>query len=58
MNTDETPITHEDFDMMLGLMEQIVASQEAITETQELILKRIVKATRPSQHPNAEYRNK
>lgn len=57
MNDNETYVTHEDFQLMLGLMEQIVDSQEAITETQEMILKRIIKATRPS-NKNAEYRNK
>ena len=57
MNPDETPITHEDFDMMLGLMEQIVANQEAITDTQNIILRRLTKATVPPKK-NTEYRNK
>ena len=57
MNPDETPITHEDFDMMLGLMEQLVANQEAITDTQNIILRRLTKATVPPKK-NTEYRNK
>jgi hypothetical protein len=57
MNPDETPITHEDFNMLLGLMEQLVANQEAITDTQNIILRRITKAA-ITPKKNAEYRNK
>lgn len=56
MNTDETPITHEDFNMLLGLMEQLVANQEALTDTQNIILRRITKAA-ITPKKNAEYRN-
>ena len=54
---DNEPITHEDFNMLLGLMEQLVANQEAITDTQNIILRRITKATVPTKK-NAEYRDK